>query len=141
MNKTGPIIIIEDDPDDQTIINTVFKELDYPNEVIFFEDGRNLIDYLKSSRENPFLVLSDINMPMINGFELRKAIFSDDELRTKCIPYVFFTTGATEKIVKDAYALSVQGFFTKPHSLPEFKDSLRSIVEYWKRCLAPGEYS
>ncbi len=46
MNKTGPIIIIEDDDDDQDILNQVFKELDYPNEVLFFGDGVAAYNYL-----------------------------------------------------------------------------------------------
>ncbi|CAM3379284.1 Response regulatory domain-containing protein [Flavobacterium chungbukense] len=40
MNKSGPIIIIEDDLDDQSILNEVFLSLNYPNEIIFFQ-GEN----------------------------------------------------------------------------------------------------
>src|SRR5690349_23036478 len=113
MNKTGPIIVIEDDIDDQEILETIFEELQYPNKIIYFTDGNKALDYLNQTDVQPFLILSDINMPRINGFELRGKIFTNEQLQTKCIPYLFFTTGASKKAVMDAYSLSVQGFFIK----------------------------
>ncbi|MDB5205666.1 MAG: response regulator [Flavisolibacter sp.] len=140
MNKKGPIIIIEDDLDDQEILTDIFKSLDYGNEVIFYADGNEALEYLNRSDIQPFLVLSDINMPRINGFELRNKIFTNEQLQTKCIPYLFFTTGANKKAVIDAYALSVQGFFVKPSSIAALKNTIRKIVEYWQECIAPSEY-
>ena len=71
MNKTGPIVIIEDDKDDQDILTEIFNELAYENEVIFFEDSVLALEYLTATEIEPFLVLSDINMPKLNGMELR----------------------------------------------------------------------
>ena len=67
MNKTGPIIVIEDDSDDQELLVMVFKELGFKNEIIFFEDGEAALDYLIKSDVEPFIILSDINMPKLNG--------------------------------------------------------------------------
>ena len=141
MNKTGPIIIIEDDIDDQEILETIFEELEYPNKIIYFTDGNEALDFLNQTEVQPFLILSDINMPRINGFELRSKIFTNEQLQTKCIPYLFFTTGASKKAVMDAYSLSVQGFFIKPSSIAALKNTLRRIVEYWQECIAPNEFS
>jgi len=141
MNKTGPIIIIEDDIDDQEILETIFEELEYPNKIIYFTDGNEALDFLNQTEVQPFLILSDINMPRINGFELRSKIFTNEQLQTKCIPYLFFTTGASKKAVMDAYSLSVQGFFIKPSSIAALKNTLRKIVEYWQECIAPNEFS
>ena len=88
----------------------------------------------------PFLILSDINMPRLNGFELRSKIFTNEQLQTKCIPYLFFTTGANKKAVVDAYALSVQGFFIKPTSMDGLERTIKKIVEYWQECIAPSQY-
>ena len=88
----------------------------------------------------PFLILSDINMPKINGFELRNKVIANDKLHVKCIPYLFFTTSATKKAVIDAYAMSVQGFFVKPTSVQDLESSIRKIVEYWQECIAPSHY-
>ena len=79
-------------------------------------------------------------MPRINGFELREKVFANEQLHTKCIPYLFFTTSADKKAVMDAYALSVQGFFVKPNNYEKLEDTIRKIMEYWKECIAPTEY-
>lgn len=141
MDKTGPIVVIEDDVDDQEILTLIFKKLNYSNEVIFFEDGNLALEYLNKSDVRPFLILSDINMPKINGFELRNKVFTNEQLQTKCIPYLFFTTGATKKLVTDAYALSVQGFFKKPDHMEDLERMIKHIVDYWQDCIAPGEYA
>ncbi len=140
MNKNGPVIVIEDDLDDQEILTEVFKKLGYKNEVVFFQDGTKALDYLNKRDITPFLILSDVNMPKINGFELREKVFADEQLHTKCIPYLFFTTSADKKAVMDAYALSVQGFFVKPSNFEKLEDTIRKIMEYWKECIAPTEY-
>jgi DNA-binding NarL/FixJ family response regulator len=79
-------------------------------------------------------------MPKINGFELRNKIFTNEKLKTKCIPYLFFSTNATKKSVIDAYSMSVQGFFLKPRTVNELENTLKKIVEYWKECIAPSNY-
>ncbi len=71
MNKNGPVIIIEDDEDDQYLLEQVFLKLNYQNKVVFFSDGQDALDYLQTTHELPFLILSDINMPRLDGFQLR----------------------------------------------------------------------
>ena len=139
MNKTGPIVIIEDDIDDQVILTDIFKELDYKNQLVFFSDSILALEYLTNSDVEPFLVLSDINMPKLNGFELREKIRTDAKLQLKCIPYLFFSTAADQKAVVDAYSLSVQGFFVKNTSLEDLEKTISVIMEYWKRCVAPND--
>lgn len=140
MNKDGPIIVIEDDVDDQEILVEIFRKLDYVNKVVYFSDGNEALEYLNQTDVQPFLILSDINMPRINGFELRSKVFTNEQLQLKCIPYLFFTTGANKKSVIDAYAMSVQGFFLKPNSIDSLEKTIHKIVEYWKECIAPSQY-
>lgn len=140
MQKTGPIIVIEDDRDDQELLDEAFKTLNYPNKVIFFSDGYEALAYIEKTDVQPFLILSDINMPKINGFELRKKIHNNEELKVKCIPYLFFTTGAHRNAVYDAYSMSAQGFFIKPNNMDALQNTLRKIIEYWKECFAPSQY-
>ncbi len=137
MNKNGPIIIIEDDLDDQFIFQTIFEQLGYPNKVEYFTNGFDAIEFLRNMESKPFLVISDINMPIIDGFSVRQKIFSDEELRKKCIPYLFLTTGASPDTIEEAYSLSVQGFFQKPNSIEGIKSTLKRIVDYWQECLSP----
>ena len=140
MNKKGPIIVIEDDLDDQEILEEIFQKLGYINAIIFFSDGNLALEYLNKTDTQPFLILSDINMPKINGFELRNKVFTNEQLQSKCIPYLFFTTSATKKAVTDAYAMSVQGFFVKPSSMGDLENTIKKIVDYWQECIAPNEY-
>jgi CheY-like chemotaxis protein len=141
MQKSGPIIVIEDDSEDQEILADIFKTLNYPNEIIFFLDGYKALEYITSSNVQPFLILSDINMPKLNGFELRRKIHNNEELRIRCIPYLFFTTGADRRAVTDAYSMSAQGFFIKPSKMKDLENTIRKIVEYWLECYAPNQYS
>jgi CheY-like chemotaxis protein len=141
MLKDGPIIIIEDDKDDQYLMGEILREIDCGNEVIFFEDADAALEYINREDVHPFLVLSDINMPRMNGLDLRQMIFTNDLLSEKCIPYLFFTTGADKKMVTRAYSMSVQGFFQKPSSHEKLEGMVRSIISYWKYCIAPNEYN
>jgi CheY-like chemotaxis protein len=140
MNKSGPIVVIEDDLDDQEILVEIFQKLGYVNKVIYFHDGNDALAYLNKSDVQPFLILSDINMPKISGFELRNRVFTNEQLQTKCIPYLFFTTAANKKAVIDAYTMSVQGFFVKPNSMQALENTIRKIVEYWQECIAPNQF-
>ena len=139
MNRNGPVIIIEDDADDQEILLDVFQKLDYPNEIIFFLDSEEALAYLNRTDITPFLILSDINMPKLDGFALRTKIYTDAQLQLKCIPYLFFTTASSQKAVVDAYSMSVQGFFIKNTKMAELEKTIKVIMEYWKRCVAPND--
>ncbi|HEX8268845.1 MAG TPA: response regulator [Flavobacterium sp.] len=138
MNKKGPIIIIEDDLEDQEILTDIFHSLSCQNEIIFFDRGQKALDYLISSDVEPFIVFSDINMPELNGIELREKIHENEDLRKKSIPYLFFTTRAEQQHVVDAYSKSIQGFFVKPHNYTEIKETIKTIVEYWMKCVSPN---
>ena len=59
MNKNGPIIVIEDDLEDQEILVEIFQKLGYENKVIYFVDGNEALEYLNQSEVQPFLILSD----------------------------------------------------------------------------------
>src|SRR4030095_11891249 len=137
MNKRGPIIIIEDDIDDQDILADIFKELNYKNKLIFFGDSLQALEYLTDTEIEPFLVLSDINMPKLNGMELREKIHNNEDLRLKSIPYLFFSTSAEKKHVIDAYPSAIRVFFVKPHSYDKLKKTIVKIVEYWQECESP----
>jgi CheY-like chemotaxis protein len=140
MNRNGPIIIIEDDLDDQLILKEIFEKLNYGNALLFFSDGQEALDFLNTTEIIPFLILSDINMPKLNGFELRDKIQTDAQLQIKCIPYLFFSTAASQQTVVDAYSKSVQGFFVKKNSMDEMQTTIRVIIEYWQLCVAPHNF-
>lgn len=132
--------MIEDDEEDQEILLEIFDRLPYKNKVVFFTNGNEVIEYINTPGNDPFLILSDINMPNIDGFELRKKVFSNKELQNKCVPYLFFTNGTHKKAVVDAYSMSVQGFFIKPSNLSALENTIRKIIDYWQECIAPNQF-
>jgi CheY-like chemotaxis protein len=138
MNRRGPIIIIEDDWDDKDILKNIFESLPYKNEIMFFPDGEEALKYLTHTTVIPFLIISDINMPRLNGMELREKIHENEELRLNCIPFLFFSTSSEQKFVIDAYSKSVQGFFVKSNNYIEIKETIKVMVEYWMKCVAPN---
>lgn len=140
MNKRGPIIVIEDDPDDRDILTMIFEKLGYVNKVIFLMDAEAALDFLNQSSVVPFLILSDINMPKLNGLELKRKIHTNAALQVKCIPYLFFTTSASKDAVVEAYSMSAQGFFIKEASVAELEKTISIMVEYWRRCYSPNQY-
>ena len=85
-----PIIIIEDDADDQDIIKSPRGEIGICSNLVFFSNGLDAFEYLRKPGKKPFLLLCDINMPSMNGLKLREVINSDAELRKKSIPFIFF---------------------------------------------------
>jgi CheY-like chemotaxis protein len=137
MNLSGDIIIIEDDQEDREILQELLEEViknnNYDNKIVLIPDSTLVMDYLRAAKDSPFLIISDINMPKLNGFTLRQMIFEDQDLNDKCIPYVFLTTsGDNVDFMKKAYGLSIQGYFTKPNDFAEYQSLMSDIVRYWK---------
>ncbi len=137
MNPSGDIIVIEDDADDRQILIDIFEEImdenNYSNRLVIVEEPTSVMGFLKGKEADPFIIISDINMPKVNGFDLRNQIFSDHNIREKAIPFIFLTTsGNNEEYIKHAYSLSIQGYFAKPRNYPEYKKLLSGILSYWK---------
>jgi len=137
MNLNGDIIVIEDDYDDREFLNEIIVEVlaqnGYNNKIVMIDDSSKVLNYLRAAKESPFLIISDINMPGMDGFKLRQQIFEDQDLNDKCIPYIFLTTsGDNVDLMKKAYGLSIQGYFTKPNDYAEYKLLMSDIIRYWK---------
>ena len=140
MPKSGPIIIVEDDLDDQEIITDLLRELRIPNELLFFPNSNEAYQYLiRPDKQQPFIIFSDINLPGENGLDFKNRIDSNPNLRQQSIPFVFLSTFAGKNAVDRAYTqMSVQGFFEKPSDIGDFKNLLYLIIDYWKRCRHPN---
>jgi CheY-like chemotaxis protein len=130
----GPIIIVDDDKDDQELYEESIRAIGIANELLFFDKAKQLLDYLLITEEQPFIILSDVNMPEMTGLELKKIIQDDPYLCTKGIPFVFISTNASKVSVRHAHALSVQGYFEKPSSLEGIKEMFRKLFDYWTLC-------
>ena len=140
MSRVGPIVIIEDDPDDRLILQEAFNDLAIKNNLKFFTACPEVLEYLMTTREQPFIIISDVNLPGMDGTELRRLINENDFLRKKSIPFVFFTTTATKEAVSEAYDLMVQGYFEKPGTMDAVRSTLKMIIDYWLVCKHPNSH-
>lgn len=138
MRRNGEIIVIEDDEDDRMFLKDIFESLSYTNKIVFIEDPTTAVSYLSDPLVNPFLIISDINMPKMDGYELRSQILADKHVNRKCIPYIFLSTSKTPENVSKAYDFHVQGYFKKEDNFTTYKTMIQSVVEYWKTSLTPG---
>jgi CheY-like chemotaxis protein len=132
MPTSGPIIIVEDDHDDQELLKEVFTELKVPNILRFFSSCMEAFDYLLTTIEKPFLIISDINIPAMSGLEFKDRINQNEVLRRKNIPFVFLSTTSETSTIAKAYDLLAQGYFIKPVKLVDIKEMVLKIIDYWK---------
>jgi CheY-like chemotaxis protein len=139
MAKPGPIVVLEDDLDDQGILEDILKELGVSNKSVWFTNGPDAFHYLKTTEEQPFIIFSDVNLPGQNGIEFKRQIDNDKELRKKSIPFVFFSTSVNKNAVNEAYTkMTVQGFFKKSDKYEEIKRTVKLILDYWFLCKHPN---
>lgn len=139
MNKTGPIIIIDDDTEDQEFIQYVFSESACKNQISYFSDPEEAYKFIIHSAIQPFLIISDIHMPKVNGFEFKRKIDNQADLKIKSVPFVFLTTGIDKNSLEEAYALSTHSLFKKPCTMQELVILIGKIVEYWQGCMDPQD--
>jgi len=137
MKKDGPIIIIDDDEDDRLIFEEILKSLNLPNEIILLSDSTEVVAFLQQEHIKPFMVISDINMPKINGFEMRDEILKDPELTAKTVPFIFFTTVGNGYTVEEAFKRNIQGYFHKTSDMRQLKETLQEIADYWRDAVIP----
>jgi CheY-like chemotaxis protein len=140
MSKHGTILVIEDDLDDRQMLHEALQEIDSTNPVKFCSTAEDGLNFLKETTITTFVILCDINMPKMNGLELRNIIESDPVLKTKSIPFVFYSTVARQQEVEQAYNLTVQGFFKKPDNFRKLVRQLNLIFEYWQECVHPNSF-
>ena len=139
MKKTGPIIIFEDDPDDIEILLEIFKTIPIHNGVLIFEHATQVIEYLRATKEQPFLILSDINAAKMTGLELKAKMDSEPALKEKTIPFVFLSTSKDPRMVTKAYEHEAHGYFEKKDTMTEMHRQIQLIIQYWQESLHPRD--
>lgn len=131
MENTHYILILDDDKDDLDLCMEARSRMKLDVDFICFSDGPSLIKFLKNATKAPVFILSDLNMPSLNGFELRKKMIQDPDLHYKSVPFIFWSTSASEQQIKQAYDALTQGFFDKPSTMKELSHLLSQLINYW----------
>lgn len=139
MSLAGPILLVEDDLYDSDMIINGLKDLGIKNEIHSFTTTKEVLEYLLSTKQQPFIILCDIMLPEKNGLDFRNSIITNLFLKKKSIPFIFYSAFANQQIIQEAYDLDVQGFFKKPDNYEALKKELYCIYEYWEKCLHPNK--
>jgi CheY-like chemotaxis protein len=124
--KANTILLIEDDIDDQDIFCEALKEVDPTIVVHRAMNGRDAIKQLQQQRFVPDLIMVDLNMPIVNGFEFLQAF--PKHFPDSTIPIIVYTTtdGMGDRL--KAKQLGAYHFIPKPATYPGVVDILRGLL-------------
>ncbi len=128
--KGSYILYVEDDEIEvmkfQHTMNKFLKE----GTIKVAENGEVGLAVLDENRANlPKLIVLDINMPKMNGFELLKRIKNDHDF--KRVPCVMLTTSNQKSDIDKSFNLSAAGYFVKPFETAEYNIVIENIYRYW----------
>jgi two-component system response regulator len=135
-NNQVQILMADDDADDRILMKEALAESSFSNTLSFVVDGEDLLYYLSnkgkyesSPQAKPGLILLDLNMPKVSGFEALHEIRSTPHL--KRIPIIVLTTSRSDEDIKRSYDLGVNSFISKPAKYKELVEVAQQIGNYW----------
>lgn len=132
-----PILLAEDDEDDQAIVCRAFQKARFRSPVHVVENGEELLQYLQGAEPYgdrdrypmPGLILLDLNMPVMGGEEALARIKASPGLRH--IPVVVLTTSDDQTGINRCYELGASTFITKPVTFSGFMQVVSELQLYW----------
>jgi CheY-like chemotaxis protein len=133
------ILLAEDSPDDVFMIRSAFKKSGFKDPIYVVPNGEEVLQYLKgeghyADRQQypvPHLLLLDLNMPRLTGFEVLSWIRGRQEWM--CLPVIVLTTSFYGPEIKRAYDLGANSFITKPPDFSQLVAGLKEVGEHWLR--------
>lgn len=129
------LLMVEDEEDHARIIQKALKgNGGMINEIVWKKNGRAALEYLKGLAEGcgsgmPGLILLDIKLPLMSGFEMLAEVKTDERLRK--IPVVMLTTTSSSDDVERALALGANDYIVKPMRLSQFIEKISKLGYYW----------
>lgn len=132
--KTVNILLVEDDPVDVEAIRRAFAKHRIANPMHYARDGIDALRLLRgedggSRLPQPYIILLDLNMPRMNGFEFLDAIRSDDALSSSIV--FVLTTSELDRDRAEAYKKQIAGYIVKEHFGEDFINLMNMLGSYW----------
>jgi len=134
-SKVVTILLVEDDEVDVKALRWAFDKLKIANPLVVAGDGIEALEMLPNL-PRPYLIITDINMPRMNGIELLRKIRESEEYRDSIV--FALTTSNDEQDKIDAYELNVAGYMLKTDMGTSFQRAIALIDNYWKVVEFPG---
>ncbi len=130
------ILLVEDNPDDVELTRRAFQKSNVANELVVVRDGQEALDYLfvqgayaERAAPAPHVVLLDLNLPKLSGFEVLRRLRGSEV--TRRLPVVILTTSKEEMDVINSYNLGANSYVRKPVDFVQFADAARQLGLYW----------
>jgi len=128
------ILLAEDNEFDAHVTVAAFRDAIVPNRVHCVADGEAVMAFLQRTGEHsdaprPDLIVLDLNLPKIDGFQVLEAIKTDPNLKN--IPVVVVSGNDGEGVIKRAYELQASAFVVKPQEVDEYFAAIRSLKQLW----------
>ena len=138
------ILLVEDNLDDAELTRDTLQRARILNDLTVINDGATALDYLLRAvgeggnpESLPAVVLLDLNLPKLNGFELLKQIRADERLRR--LPVIILTTSPEQEAVLKCYELYADSYIRKPVDVEHFNEAARrSGLGWWLRKAPPS---
>ncbi len=135
--SAGEILLVEDNPNDAELTLRALGKQNLAGKVMLVKDGVEALDYLfatgpyfeRNLSDMPKVILLDLKLPKVNGFEVLQAIRADE--RTRLIPVVMLTSSAEEQDINECYRLGVNSYIVKPLDYSKFVEALTELSNYW----------
>jgi CheY-like chemotaxis protein len=130
MREAVNVLMVEDDEIDVESLKRLFQKNGIKNPIYHASNGVEALEVMRGENNKdkvpkPYIVLLDINMPMMNGIELLKEVRNDDELKDSVI--FVLTTSPREEDINTTYQLNVAGYFLKK----DIKELINLLSLYW----------
>ncbi len=124
------ILLVEDNEDDIDLTLRAFKKANVAAKVEVVRDGVEALEHLfGASASLPDLVLLDLNLPRVDGFEVLRRIRSEE--RTRLLPVVILTSSNEETDLVRGYTGGANSYVRKPVDYSEFIEAARQLSLYW----------
>ena len=134
-SRVVTILLVEDDEVDVEALKWAFEKLKVANPLVIARDGVEALEMM-AGLSRPYLVITDINMPRMNGIELLRKIRQHPDYRDSIV--FVLTTSNDEQDKIDAYDLNVAGYMLKTDMGTSFTRAISLIDNYWKVVEFPG---
>ena len=124
------IVLVEDNPDDQTLTLRALKKQNIANDIIVLNDGVEALAFLLDpDKPLPHLLLLDLKLPKLDGLQLLRRLRS--EPRTQLLPVVVLTSSDEDRDVIEGYRLGANSYIRKPVDFNQFTEAVRQLGLYW----------
>jgi two-component system, response regulator len=131
------ILLAEDEPSDADLCMRALQRRKVANHIVWVKDGCEALDFLfargpytrRTAADRPRLLLLDIKMPKVDGFEVLRQLRADPQFAT--MPVVMMTSSSEARDIAQGYRLGVNSFIHKPVEFANFQRAVEEVGLYW----------